>query len=232
MKKILILLVIIMVCLMSSCCISDESGESGTTIPSTSSTTILQVDGFPINNAPVTHTGIAYSIEELNDYFSSSSASALCLEEINATFPIQYLRKVTTKKADYTIEHYYIAYPVLNGGTFIVYLDLTINFETGEQWRTPGDFMYIHNLPDESILSKIESSKTYDDVKAIAPCTILNRMRSSSIISYSLLQDGKVLICSYTLGENETLVLSSATIASHEDSQNPFSGMVYSDLLQ
>lgn len=187
------------------------------------------IEGYVINNSPINQEDVMYSIDELEKFFgplSIQSDERVYLEDINSRFPIQYLRKAEDR------ESYYIVYPVLEGGKFIVLLGTQIDLETDCCKLFCSNSLYVFNLPTESIFAELDNTSTYEDVKTLAPCTMLNTFLASSIDSYSILRDGQVVRCTYIRNEEGVLYLDEMEVISYENPHFPFSGIIYSDLIE
>lgn len=237
MKRICLLLVVFFVlCYLYACgnhedfTLNDASGATqqtiGTTIPEEN---LEMLEGYIINNLALTKDDTAYPLQKLNDFFENTvSKTTRTLESINDMFPITHLRCVDSTLQANANKSYYIAYPVAEGGTYIVFLQ-SILTDTGTsiQNRIAGETMYVNNLPNSESL-EIECLSTYEDLLKVAPCTILSVAFSSGSRSYSLLGDEKVLICRYGYGQEQELAIMERTIVSLEASV--FGNMLLSDL--
>lgn len=207
-------------CLFSSCNSSIEYNKE-------EKNDLCIIEGYAINNSTIEQCDAGYHIEELQNFFGVSSLQTfrtLYLADIDAQFPIKYLRKAEK------YECCYIAYPVLEGGKFLVFLNTQMDFKTGCGKLIYSESLYIHNLPSRDDVTNWKDINTYDDLKVLAPCTVLNTIKSSSIDSYSILRDGSVLQCMYSKDENGNLSIESKEIISYNDPRFPFRGVVYSDL--
>ena len=185
-----------------------------------------EVEGFKINDEPMSSPKTLYSIADLKGYFDNQWG--IFLDDINDRFAIEYLRKAP-KGSDFG--SYYIVYPVSEGGKFLVYLVYHVDFETNQKRLCSSDCLYINNLPNKKDFEQIDSSFTYDDIKRNAPCTHLVTVRSSSIVSYSPLADERVMMCIYEQTSGQTLKVVSHKVLDTDDNDYPYKGMVSGDLV-
>lgn len=224
MNKHLVFLLAILGCLLASCSCEKEHHEMEN-LPKPS------IEGFTINNEPLGYNDTAYSIDDLDMFFSHnpSDRSILYLEDINQHFPIRHLRKVENK------ESYYIVYPVREGGKYLIFLNSVLDLTTGRERlcfdSVLTNALYVYDLPDEDDFDVLNSGNTFEDVKEVAPCTQLILIRASSIESYSMLNNGNVMMCTYIRMDDHTLALESMSVISNSDISFPYAGMVPSDLV-
>ena len=224
MNKLLVFLLAILGCLLTSCSCGKEH-------PEMANQQKPPVEGFTINNEPLGYDDTAFSIDELDMFFSHSMSdrSILYLEDINQHFPIRHLRKVENR------ESYYIVYPVKEGGKYLIFLSSVLDPVTGQQWlcfdSVLTNALYVHNLPAEDDFDVLNSGNTFEDVKEVAPCTQLVLTRSSSIESYSILNNGNVMMCTYMRMDDHSLVLESMSVILNNDVSFPYAGMIPSDLV-
>lgn len=181
-----------------------------------------EIESFVINNKPISSPLELYSITELQSFFGNQWG--IQLEDINDRFAIEYLRKV---QVDSNFDSYYVAYPVSEGGKFLLFLTYSIDFETDKIKLRSSDYIYVNDLSDEKEFDEVDGNCTYDDIKSLAPCTLLVSTRSSSTDSYSLLMDGNVMECTY--GRTDGKVISHKVI-SVDDSISPFKSIIPEDL--
>ncbi len=214
--------VMIVLCLFVSCGLHDSNSASSNNVP-------YVVEGYEINNSPMEQDNTTFTIEELEEFFDSTSLQTgdiIYLKDIHSRFPIKYLRK-----AEET-ESYYIAYPVFEGGKFLVFLNTQLDFDSGYCKLFFAHSLYIHDLPVESDFAKLNNSNTYEDVKTLAPCTVLDIVKASSIDSYSVMRNGEILRCTYSKNEYGILYWDSMEVLSYGDPGFPFAGVLYSDLFE
>lgn len=200
--------------------------STGTTMPKEN---LEMIEGYIINNLALTEDDTAYPLKKLKDFFENSdSQTPRTLDSINDMFPITHLRCADNTSLVSASKSYYIAYPVAEGGTYIVFL-LSILTDTGTsiQNRIAGETMYVNNLPNSESL-EVESLSTYEDLLKVAPCTILSVVVSSGPCSYSLLEGEKVLVCGYGYGQEQELTIMEKMIVPLGESV--FRNMVLSDL--
>ena len=185
------------------------------------------LEGYAINNDPLTPQEQAYPIEELRRFFTLSDgfADMLYLDDIHNEFPLTHLRKSVNQ------ERYYIVYPVIEGGKYLVFLNTVLDSDSGEEKAVYWESAYIWNLPGEEDFAHLKTGDTFADVQAIETYTVMPVM-SSQFISYSLLKNGNVMECTYTRTEDSELILAEMKLLTVEDPEYPYSGMVPSDLVE
>ena len=224
MNKHLVFLLVFFGCFLTFCSCGKEH-------PEMSNQQQPNIEGFTINNEPLDYDDTAYSIDELDMVFSHnlSDRSMMYLEDINQHFLIEHLRKVENH------ESYYIVYPVREGGKYLIFLNSVLDPTTGRERlcfdSALSNALYVHNLPDEDDFDVLNSGNTFEDVKKVAPCTQLILTRSSSIESYSMLNNGNVMMCSYRRMDEHFLLLESMSVILNNDISFPYAGMVPSDLV-
>ena len=198
------------------------------------------LEGFQINNDPIKNNSVAYMINELESFFeqyylfeegNSVAKQCLLLDDIDQQFPVEYLRKSSTKP-----DSYYIAYRVVEGGTYIVFLGAMYGTENSDSIGRDGKrcflgALYIHDLPSLTDLHDVGIGDSYDTLKEKAPCTQIVTMRSSNVVSYSLLSNGDVLKCTYSKTEQAIFIIDNMSTVKKTDPQFPYKGMVETDLL-
>lgn len=187
--------------------------------------TVKEVEGFKINYEPISDNETSYSIVELKDFFTSNQ-DIIYLNDINNRFVIEYFRKIES------LDSYYIVFPVSEGGKFLVFLNYNLDLETHQKKLCYSDYMYVFNLPNEKIFEYVDNSYTYDNIKSLAPCTQLITTRSSSIVSYSPLSDGNVMVCTYARMDDQSLRVNTLMVISNEDYRFPYKGMILTDLTE
>ena len=106
-----------------------------------------------------------------------------------------------------------------------------INNDTKEKKFIYSNSLYVHNLPEKKVFDNLSiGTDSYQDVKKIAPCTELITIKSSSIDSYSLIDNGDVIVCTYKRSEDNNLIISSISVVSKDSPMFPYSQMMKSDL--
>lgn len=191
-------------------------------------------EGYEINNEPIHAADIRYSIEELKSFFMNRSVvgsdcgqyTTLCLDEMDQQFPIVYLRKMQGEEG---FPFYYVAYPVLEGGNFLVLLSEVVDPDSREQDLGCWSTFYTRDLPDKDCFAELEAGASLGDVIQIAPYTEQPVM-SSANISYSLLKDGSTMKCTYARPTDQGLILESTELLEIGDPRNPFAWLLHSDL--
>lgn len=186
------------------------------------------LEGYKLNNLPLTGKDTSYPIQNLRDFFKQEMRT---LDNINGRFPITHLRCVedSTRIDPIFSRSYYIAYPVKEGGTFLVFLQRIIDgTATNEQHTVSSQSLYINCLPDECNSAVIRTGSTYKEVLEVAPCTILSVVYSTGPRSFSLFSNEKVLVCRYDYGNDQELYVVERTIIPLDISV--FANMVLSDL--
>lgn len=192
-------------------------------------------EGYGISSEPIPESAARYSLAELEAYFGNSSVvntsaqqgATLRLHEIDQQFPVVYLRSCQCGQD--APPAYYIAYPVLEGGNFLVLLSEVMDPGSREQELGCWSAFYTRDLPDKELFADLKAGASPDDVMQIAPYTEW-AIRSSANISYSLLKDGSTMQCTYTMEAAAQLL--STQLLEAGDPQNPYAGMLLSDLVQ
>lgn len=227
MKRIILLLAIYMF-LFSACKAQGMGAE-------TFDLTVSTLEGFQTNNMPISNDAVTYPISKLQNFFEPSSlptdnlfADVLYLDEINEQFPVKYLRKIEIIEGH---DRFYIAYPVSEGGKYLVFLGAVVDPVTDEKRSCYLNSLYVYNLPNEDSFAALNVGDSYSEVLNIAPYTC-TPIVSSGIVSHSLLSNGNVMQCSYSRANGQELTLEKMELLTPEDPQYPFAGMLPSDLIE
>ncbi len=217
MKKLSFLLIVLTI-ISASCNCSKET-------TSMSDFSVKEVEGFKINNDPISESKTSYSIVELKDFFMDNQ-DIIYLNDINDRFSVEYFREIQSSNS------YYIVFPVSEGGKFLIFLYHNLNLETYQKKLCYSDYMYVIDLPDEKAFSSVDLSYEYDDVKSLAPCTQLVTSRSSSVVSYSPLIDGNVMMCTYERAVSQSLKVTGLEVLHDGDYRFPYKDMILGDLIE
>lgn len=187
-SKICIILIMQVLLLFTSCGKAGEEVQDLQSMPVITATGV-DLTGVKTNNDPILDTAQKLPISELKNYFENdlTKAGPLFLEEINQKFPVEYLRSMSVSE---NRESYYIAYPVLEGGLYVVFLTGAMSNDGSAFKLAALNSIYLSELPEKRDLNILQPGDTFDDVKRIAPATLLTTTKSSAITSVSILQDG------------------------------------------
>lgn len=145
---------------------------------------------YPIGEL-VTYFGTYSTIEKM--FFKSKvSSPVIKIDDAKDKFKVECFRKSNDK--------YYTVYKVTEGGYFYVFWGTNRDFEV-----TAYDSFYIPKLKSKSDFRKIkEGTSTIEDVYEIDPAAeFLNLSRGC--ISYSLLEDGRVMEIEYFIDPHKEL---------------------------
>ena len=150
-----------------------------------------------------------YALEDMLDFFEEKPSlglgllkeSSLTLAEVNDRFPLEILRR--------NRGCYYSVYKISEGGYYYVFWNLPISTDA-EKMSIPEDSIvyfsvYINNRNAEEVFDRIRIGiDSAADVYTIDPSMELNLLLSSSICSYSLLDDGAILEFRYIQDEDSS----------------------------
>ena len=196
-RGICIILIIQALLLFASCRKVEEKVQEYQRIP-TVTVTDIDLSGKKTNNDPIPDTAQKLPLSEYTAFFGefsdSESTEPLSLEEIDRVFPATYLRE---QKVSESGQSYYIAYPVSEGGLYVVYLIGALLGDGSAVQLVYSESVYLADLPNKSDLASLRPGDPFDAVKQLAPATLLSTVRSSAIMSFSFLQDGTVAEIEY-----------------------------------
>lgn len=229
MRKVVLLSCIMMIGLLIACASQVENPAI-----SDESNCCYMLERFLINNTPLSEYDTSYSISELESFFSVHSifgvadtgeSETLYLDDINQKFPVTHLRRNAKHNS------YYIAYPVSEGGKYLVFLGAVIDPVSHQERACYLESIYVYNLPNRETFTKLEAGDSFFDVLKIAPYTH-KAVMSSANVSYSLMTNGDVMKCIYAKNGEQEWILESMEVLSSRDSRYPYNGMVPSDLIE
>ena len=178
---------------------AEQNMQESQVIPMLTVTDVdVDLSGIMVNHDPVMADTQKLSITELQDFFGESFSwtreNPHYLHEINERFPVSYLRSMSGTENE---QSYYIAYPVAEGGMYLVFLSPAISEDRQTAQLAGTATVYLSNLPEASDLDRLQYGDSFDTVKQIAPATLVSFLKSSAITSVSFLRDGTVAEITY-----------------------------------
>lgn len=180
----------------------------------------VYTENFEVNNtAPLDELLTqSYDLQSLNDFFgrtfslsdksifAANNTLTPTFNEVNLQFPVQCVR--------YHNHSHYSVYKVTEGGYYYVFWSVPIlapaGLATPQSEREIRSFasFYIYNSQSASAFESIvKKHSTALDIFKIDPNTELD-LWSSTTSSYSLLNDGRVVVVDYAFNKHENLNLS------------------------
>lgn len=222
MKRYFVILWVFLI-FLSGCTAYRADSEAGNNVRPNDSG--MALEGYSVNNEPLTDQDTAYPIEDLRRCFQDAESDLLYLDDIHTEFSLTHLRKLLDR------DSYYIAYPVIEGGKYLVFLNTVLDPDSGEEKVAYWGSIYVFDLPEEEAFANLNAGDSFADVQALGTYTFMPVM-SSGFISYSLLCDGNVMQCSYTRADDHSLILADRKLLTAEDPDYPYAGMVPSDLVE
>lgn len=229
MMKYILVLLSVLTMLFASCAQTGMVGEK--------KDTVTTIEGYAVNNIPISVSDRAYSLSELTAFFPSFTSihrsdvvngEMLNLDDINAVFPIEHLRVFEQNGA----EHCYLVYPVAEGGKFLVFFCQQVDSDFNPTRLVAADWLYVHALPKAADLENLEIGDSLETVLRLAPATKLNTLLSSHRISYSLLEDNSVIMCTYSGVDTKEWVITTIECVEQADPRNPFASIYIFDLTE
>ena len=192
--------------------------------------------GFQYNNEMIIAPKTLYQINDLEAFFKgktfadqSNEEGILSLADALTYFPDAYLRCLDYNES----QMLYLAYPVKEGGTYLVTLLLPMDVTVNEESSIIVDSAFrVHNLPAKEAISMFEPGvSTLGDIEQLHAPMLRGLISSVNSTSYYLLDEG---VCAVVTSDavpasfGSDPIIHSIKFISIENS--PFSAFLKSDL--
>lgn len=237
-------------CLRIKCCGKDLIVDAIEEVspPQEMDTSHAFVQGFSTDNETplVDLLKRSYERKDLTDFFGEIPPNECLMYETVANQEKLHIKAVNERFPIECIRHnggigYYSIYKVTNGGYFYVFWSLTVPSQDGlDSDGRPDDATvyfatYIATPPKALDFSSIlEGTSTAEDVAQVDPAFELSFTFSSTVRSYSLLDDGSILEITYKpvepIRSRKDLVVERKTIVSDAQSGSCLAAIYPEDL--